>query len=145
MMNITSAKSDPALHPTALAPTRGRGQTLALWILQAILMFMFAVGGLMKLGGAHSMVHMFGQIGAGQWFRYLIGSFELAGAVGVLIPALSGLAAVALSALMAGASITNAFVIHTSPLLPLVFLVISVLVARGRWPQARALAARATR
>lgn len=45
-------------------------------------MFMFAVGALMKPGGAHSMVHMFGQIGAGQWFRYLIGSLELAGAVG---------------------------------------------------------------
>jgi uncharacterized membrane protein len=66
--------------------------------------------------------------------RYLIGSLELAGAVGLLIPALSGLAALALSALMVGASITNAFVIHTSPLVPLVFLVISVLVAWGRWP-----------
>jgi uncharacterized membrane protein len=88
---------------------------------------------------------MFGQIGAGQWFRYLIGSLELAGAVGLLIPALSGLAALALSALMAGASITNAFIIHTSPLVPLVFLVISVVVAWGRWPQTRALAARAIR
>jgi putative oxidoreductase len=144
-MTITGAKNDPALRPTASTPARGRGRTLALWVLQAILIFMFAVGGLMKLGGAHSMVHMFGQIGAGQWFRYLIGSLELAGAVGMLIPALSGLAALALSALMAGASITNAFIIHTSPLVPLVFLVISVLVAWGRWPQTRALAARAIR
>jgi hypothetical protein len=29
LMNITGAKSDPALHPTALAPTRGRGRILA--------------------------------------------------------------------------------------------------------------------
>jgi uncharacterized membrane protein YphA (DoxX/SURF4 family) len=140
-MNIIGAKSDPALHATALAPTRGRGRTLGLWTLQAILIFMFAIGGLMKLGSAHSMVHMFAQIGAGQWLRYLIGSLELAGAVGLLIPALSGLAALALSALMVGASITNVFVIHTSLLVPLVFLVISVLVARGRWPQTRALTA----
>jgi putative oxidoreductase len=140
-MNIIGAKSDLALHATALAPTRGRGRTLALWTLQAILIFMFVIGGLVKLGSAHSMVHMFAQIGAGQWLRYLIGSLELAGAVGLLIPALSGLAALALSALMVGASITNAFVIHTSPLVPLVFLVISVLVAWGRWPQTRALAA----
>ena len=144
-MNITGTTNDPALHPAASAPARGRGRTRALWVLQAILIFMFAVGGLMKLGSAHSMVHMFGQIGAGQWFRYLIGSLELAGAVGLLIPALSGLAALGLSALMAGASITNAGIIHTSPLVPLVFLVISVLVAWGRWPQTRALAARATR
>jgi putative oxidoreductase len=144
-MNITSARNDPALRPTASSAARGRGRTLALWILQAILILMFAVGGLMKLGSAHSMVHMFGQIGAGQWFRYLIGSLELAGAVGMLIPALSGLAALALSALMVGASITNTFIIHTSPLVPLVFLVISVVVAWGRWPQTRALAARAIR
>ena len=144
-MNITGTTNDPALHSTASTPARGRGRTLALWVLQAILIFMFAVGGLMKLGSAHSMVHMFGQIGAGQWFRYLIGSLELAGAMGLLIPALSGLASLGLSALMAGASITNAVIIHTSPLVPLVFLVISVLVAWGRWPQTRALAARATR
>jgi hypothetical protein len=91
-MNITGAQSDPALHSTASAPARGRGRTLALRVLQAILIFMFAAGGLMKLGSAHSMVHMFGQIGAGQWFRYLIGSLELAGAVGLLIPARPGTA-----------------------------------------------------
>ena len=144
-MNNTSPRTDPALCPNVSSAARGRAQTLALWILQAILIFMFAVGGLMKLGSAHSMVHMFGQIGAGQWLRYLIGSLELAGAVGLLIPALAGLAALALGALMVGASITNAFIIHTSPLVPLVFLAISVVVAWGRWPQTRALAARATR
>jgi hypothetical protein len=69
-MNIIGAKSDLALHATALAPTRGRDRTLALWTLQTILIFMFAIGGLMKLGSAHSMVHMFAQIGAGQWLRY---------------------------------------------------------------------------
>jgi uncharacterized membrane protein len=47
---------------------------------------------------------MFATIGIGQWFRYVVGALELAGAVGVLIPRLSGLAALGLIGLMAGAT-----------------------------------------
>ena len=32
------------------------------------------------------MTRTFNQIGAGQWFRYLVGALELAGAIGLLIP-----------------------------------------------------------
>jgi len=139
-MNLTGTRSDRA----GVTATRGRPRravTIALWALQAILVFMFAVSGITKLGGGHGMVHMFAQIGAGQWFRYLIGAFELAGAIGVLIPLLSGLAALGLSGLMVGATVTNLFVIHTSPVPPLAFLIVSALVAGGRWPQTRAMAA----
>jgi hypothetical protein len=53
----------------------------------------FAFAAVPKLAGAHSAVAMFGQIGAGQWLRYLVGTAELAGATGLLIPRLAGLAA----------------------------------------------------
>jgi uncharacterized membrane protein len=43
----------------------------------------------------------------GQWLRYLTGAFELAGAIGLLIPRLRGLAAVGLVGLMIGATIAN--------------------------------------
>ena len=66
-----------------------------------------------KLAGAHTAVTMFGQIGAGQWLRYLVGTAELAGAAGLLIPRLAGLAAAGLAADMAGASIINAAVLHS--------------------------------
>jgi putative oxidoreductase len=56
---------------------------------------------------------MFGQIGAGQWLRYLTGTAELAGAVGLLIPPWAGLAAIGLAVDMAGASIINAVVLHS--------------------------------
>lgn len=132
---------------TSAAPpaTQRRGRTISLRVLQVLLVVAFAAGGLLKLGGAHQMVVLFAKIGAGQWFRYLIGTFELAGAAGVLIPGLSGLAALGLTGLMAGASITNTFIIHTSPLVPLAFLVISAVVAWGRWSQTKALAARLRR
>jgi uncharacterized membrane protein YphA (DoxX/SURF4 family) len=129
----------------APAAARRRGRAITVWVLQVLLAVSFAVGGLLKLGGAHQMVVLFARIGAGQWFRYLIGTFEIAGAAGAAIPALSGLAALGLTGLMAGAAITNAFGIHTSPLVPLAFLVISAVVAWGRWPQTKALAARLQR
>ena len=58
-----------------VAGTRPRGPTtdLALWVLQALLAFQFAGGGLLKLTGSPEMVDLFATIGAGQWLRYLVG------------------------------------------------------------------------
>jgi putative oxidoreductase len=85
------------------------------------------------------MEQMFANIGIGLWFRYLVGALEIAGAVGVLLPRLSGLAALGLLCLMAGAILTNVLVLGTSPLLPIVLMVVSGLVAWDRWPRTRTL------
>jgi len=119
--------------------TRRRVPTIALWALQTLLAIMFAMAGLAKLFGDPPMVEMFATIGVGQWFRYVVGALEIAGAVGVLVPRLSGLAALGLVCLMAGATLTNVLVLGASPLLPLVLLAVSVLVAWGRWPRTRTL------
>jgi uncharacterized membrane protein YphA (DoxX/SURF4 family) len=119
--------------------TRRRVPTIALWALQALLAIMFAMAGLAKVFGDPAMVEMFATIGVGQWFRYVVGALEIAGAVGVLIPRFSGLAALGLVCLMAGATLTNVLVLGASPLLPLVLLAVSALVAWGRWPRTRAL------
>jgi uncharacterized membrane protein YphA (DoxX/SURF4 family) len=131
--------------PAVPQARRARGRGVALLVLQVLLAVSFAAGGLLKLGGAHQMVEMFAQIGAGQWIRYLIGALEIAGAAGVVIPALSGLAALGLTGLMAGAAITNAFIIHTSPVVPLALLIGGSVVAWARWPQAKALAGKLQR
>ena len=120
-------------------PTRRRALSVALWALQGLLALMFAMAGLAKVFGDPAMVQMFAAIGIGQWFRYVVGALELAGAVGVLIPRLSGLAALGLICLMFGAAITNVFVLGTSPLPPLGLLAASALVAWGRWSRTRAL------
>ncbi len=119
--------------------TRRRTLGIALWVLQALLALQFAMAGLAKVFGSPAMVEMFAIIGIGQWFRYVVGALELAGAVGVLIPWLSGLAALGLVGLMAGATLTNVLVLGTSPLLPIVLLVVSSMVAWGRWPRTRTL------
>lgn len=116
-----------------------RALAAALWVLQAVLAVQFALGGAMKLGGSADMVDMFRAIGAGDWLRYLVGVCELAGAVGLLIPRLSGVAALGLLGLLIAASATNQFVLHISPAFPIGLVVVSGLVAWGRWSRTRAL------
>jgi putative oxidoreductase len=123
----------------ATRATRRRVLTIALWALQALLTIMFAMAGLAKVFGDPAMVEMFATFGIGQWFRYVVGALEIAGAVVVLIPQLSGLAALGLLCLMAGATLTNVLVLGTSPLLPIALMLVSALVAWGRWPRTRAL------
>jgi putative oxidoreductase len=109
--------------------------TIALWALQALLALMFAMAGLAKVFGDPAMVEMFATIGIGQWFRYVVGGLEISGAVGVLIPRLSGLAALGLVCLMAGAILTNLLVLDASPLLPIGLLVAGAVVVWARRPR----------
>ena len=128
---------------TREAPTAAGGRALGivLWALQILLALQFAMAGLAKVFGDPAMVEMFATIGIGQWFRYVVGALELAAAVGLLIPRLSGLAALGLGCLMIGATLANLFILGASPLLTIVLFVVSVLVAWGRWPQTRTLIA----
>jgi putative oxidoreductase len=119
--------------------TRRRALSIALWALQALLALAFAMAGFAKVSGSPAMVEMFATIGIGQWFRYVVGALEIAGAVGVLIPRLSGLEALGLIGLMAGATLTNMRVLGASPLLPIALMLVSALVAWDRWPRTRTL------
>jgi uncharacterized membrane protein YphA (DoxX/SURF4 family) len=124
---------------------RSRSNAL-LWAAQILLAVFFAFAAVPKLAGAHSAVQIFGQIGAGQWLRYLVGSAELAGAAGLLIPRLAGLAAAGLAADMAGATIINAAVLHsTAAVMTVPLCAVFALIARSRWDQTRTLTAVITR
>lgn len=118
-----------------------------LWVVQVLLaaFFLLAAAG-PKLLGEQLAVEMFTQIGAGQWFRYLVGSLELAGAIGLLIPRLAGLAALGLAGLMVGALLTQLLVLDSvgSALTPAFLVVVFGLVAWGRRPQLHRPARRAT-
>ena len=135
MSDIVATRQAPVAHPV----------NVALWVLQALLAFQFAGGGLAKLAGSPELVDLFASIGAGQWLRYLVGALEVAGAVGLLVPRLSGLAALGLAALMVGATVTNLFVIGERPWLPVGLLLVSAVIAWGRRSRTRALAARLKR
>ncbi|WP_238157996.1 DoxX family protein [Kribbella voronezhensis] len=121
---------------------RIRPGIVTLWVAQVALAFFFVMAALPKLTADPAMVEQFGSIGAGQWFRYLVGSLELAGAIGLLIPRLCGLAASGLVGLMVGATITNVFVLGISPAIPLAFLVFAAAIAWFRRASVRELVRR---
>jgi putative oxidoreductase len=114
--------------PTVVLPADRRSVVVTLWVAQAVLALQLASGGVLKLIGDAAMVDLFTDIGAGQWFRYAVGLVELAGAVGLLIPRLCGLAALGVTALLVGATVTNV-AIGVAPWLPLVLLLVAATVA----------------
>jgi putative oxidoreductase len=136
---ISEATTKTGGTPATLRTRRGHVLGVALWALQVLLALQFAAGGFLKIVGDPAMVGMFAEIGAGQWFRFLVGGLEIAGALGLLVPRLSGPAALGLVGLMAGAAATNALVLGTSPLLPIVLLLGAALVAWGRRKRTRAV------
>ena len=121
------------------AARRHRAAEVGLWFAQLSLAVQFAGGGTLKLIGHPSMIALFDTIGAGDWLRFVVGVLEVAGAVGLVVPRLSGLAAAGLVGLMVGASVTNIAVLHVSPALPLVLLVLAAVVAYARRDRTRQL------
>jgi len=113
----------------ALAVTRPRVRLVVTWLLRIALAALFLGAGLSKLGGEAAMVDMFTDIGAGQWLRYVVGACEVAGAIGVLVPRLSMLAAGCLALLMVGATIANVVLLNTGPFLTVVIFVLAGLTA----------------
>lgn len=120
----------------------GRGLNITLWVLQVLLAAMFIFAGLTKLVNVQpEVIEGFEKIGLGQGFRVLIGVLELAGGVGLLIPPLSGLAAMGLVGIMIGAVVVVVF--KTPPAaaaaVPAAFGAVLAFVAWGRWPRTQAL------
>jgi putative oxidoreductase len=135
--HVTTTRTVPTL-------TRRRVTTVVLWTAQILLASMFAVAALPKLLGDPMTVASFDAIGFGQWFRYLTGACELAGALGLLIPRLSGLAATGLTAVMVGATATNLFLLPGKAPVAVVTValgVVFVLIARARRAETRTVLA----
>lgn len=107
--------------------------TIGLWTLTALTALGMGAAGLPKVLGNPQMVQGFAAMGFPSWFLPLIGTLELAGAVGLLIRRLSGLAALCLSMLMVGAVGTHVVHHDTAHAGPAVlFLVITLGLAFAR-------------
>jgi uncharacterized membrane protein YphA (DoxX/SURF4 family) len=119
------------------ANTAQRAITIGLWILQVLVAMQLAGAGLFKLSGDPVMVEMFTTIGSGQWLRLLVGTLELVGAIGLLVPRTAGLAALGLGGVMLGAILTNLLILDAAPWFPMGLLLCCALIAWGRWPQLR--------
>lgn len=125
-----SAAVSPSTTATAQAgPSRRTDITVrTLQIVLALFMAIPSAGP--KLVGHSSAAESFDAIGFGDWFMYLTGALELAGAVALVIPILSGVSAIALIGLMIGAFITQMTVFDgENALTPVIFLALFAVVA----------------
>lgn len=113
---------------------------VALWILQAILAAVFAAHGWMLLVPPPELLAIMNeQLGA--QFRVFLGAAEVAGAVGLLLPAvtrirpwLTPVAAACLAFVVASATILHLFRMEFGPAVTTVILcVAAAFVAYGRW------------
>lgn len=116
---------------------RGVGNVV-LWVAQVLLAAYFAYSGVSLLGD--DFVGKFDRIGLGQWLRYLTGVLELAGALGLLVPRLCGLAALGLAGVMTGAVATELSILGDTrgAVLPAVLLAVSAVIAWSRRDPIRA-------
>jgi putative oxidoreductase len=99
-------------------------------VLQVLLAAVMLNAGIGKYAGDAGPVETFDQVGLGQWFRYLIGTIEIVSGVGLLIPPVAGLAALAAGSVLIGAVAMEAFVLTDgNPITPAVLLALLAVVA----------------
>ena len=93
-----------ATRPAA-RPTTARVGNVALWVVQVLLAATYAFAAAGKLSSDPAVLAGFEAMGIGATSVYIIGALELAGAVAMFVPRLTGLAATCFVALMVGAVI----------------------------------------
>jgi uncharacterized membrane protein YphA (DoxX/SURF4 family) len=112
-------------------PAVSKNANIALWALQILAAAAFLAAGIPKLAGAAQMVEVFQKVG-GQWFRYVTGSLEILGAIGLLIPRYTFYGASLLAIVMVGALIAVFAVLGVSPAPAAVLLLITATIAYFR-------------
>jgi putative oxidoreductase len=110
--------------------------------LRILLALAFLAAGGAKLASVPAMVQIFDALGFGQWFRYVTGVVEIAGAVALLIPSYAALGAAWLGITMFFGTLAHLFILHTSPAPALTLLALSAVIFTLEQGQIRQLVAR---
>jgi uncharacterized membrane protein YphA (DoxX/SURF4 family) len=132
-----------ATTATPATTTTSRAANIGLWTLQVLLAAVYAFSAFGKLTAEAQNVAGFAAMGLGNTGMYIIGTLELAGAIAMFIPVLTGLAATCFVALMIGAVIlTWAIGGGVLVAIPATVLVVAAIVAWGRRDSTRRLVAR---
>jgi uncharacterized membrane protein YphA (DoxX/SURF4 family) len=82
---------------------RGAIDGLITWLPRVALAMVFLTVGTQKFGERPMWVRIFGQIGLGQWLRYVTGVMQVGGAVLLLIPRAATVGFILVGCTMAGA------------------------------------------
>ncbi|MET8325589.1 DoxX family protein [Streptomyces sp. NPDC005181] len=131
-MSETTTPANTRGSATTAAATRSRG-AVALTVARFALALFFAFSAFAKLIAHESAIESFDRMGWSHGAMYLIGALEMAGAVALLVPLLSGVAAMAFVGLLAGASIVQLTLLDpVNAIMPALLIVLVVLIARDR-------------
>ncbi|MCE3556488.1 DoxX family protein [Pseudonocardia sp. RS11V-5] len=126
--------------------TTSRAANVGLWTLQVLLAAVYAFSAFGKLSGDAQNVAGFEAMGLGTTGMYLIGALELAGAIAMFVPRLTGLAALCFVALMIGAvTVTWIMVGGALVAFPATIGVLVAVLAWGRRDSTRRLIAQLRR
>lgn len=127
--------------PTATRPTRpGRAASIALWTLQVLTAAVFVFAAIPKVTLDPMATTGFAVMGISPTGTLLIGLCEIAAAIAMFVPRLTGLAATCAIALMIGAVTTTlVFFDAAMAILPAVVLVVVAIIAYGRRQSTAAL------
>lgn len=131
---------------TAPRTATARVANVGLWTLQVLLAAVYAFSAFGKLTAEAQNVAGFEAMGLGNTGMYIIGALELAGAIAMFVPRLTGLAATCFVALMIGAVIaTLAIGGGAMAAIPATVGVVAAVVAWGRRDSTRRLIAQVRR
>jgi putative oxidoreductase len=100
------------MSTTAAASAPVGKMNILIWVLRVLMAALFLFAAFGKLTGAPMMVQEFDTVGLGQWFRYFTGGVEFVGALALLVPAVSGFAALMLLIVDIGAFVAQVSVLH---------------------------------
>jgi len=119
-------------------PAQSRSaDTVVVWIVSVLLAAVFATTGISKLIGVEPLTLQAAAMrGFPSWIRVVVGVVEVAGAIGLLIPAVASVAAALLALLMVPATITQWISGEPGIFVPILLLVLLLLVAWRRNPGA---------
>lgn len=104
-------------------------QKYGLMIIKILLTTAFVAAGLAKIAGVEMMVQTFDAVGVGQWFRYVTGAIEIAGAALLWIRGRQVYGAALLACTMAGAVLAHLFIIGPSATPALILGLLSTVLA----------------
>lgn len=133
-LDTTGLDTTPTDATASKAGGRGRAGNVVLWVLQVLGAAIFIFAGYAKLKGDAQQVEGFEAMGLGVAGMYIVGTLEIAGAVGLLLPGVAGFAGLCLIALMVGATIATIGMMGFGPLVavPVVTLILAAVIAWGR-------------
>jgi uncharacterized membrane protein YphA (DoxX/SURF4 family) len=117
--------------------TSAKWRTIVAWVLRIILGLAFLLIGITKLTGTLHSIDYFEAIGWGQWFRYLTGCLDVAGAALLFVPRFTFYGALVLISSVGTATVLSVTVLRGNPfwgglamvLQPLILTLLTVTLA----------------